>query len=188
MAAEPPVAPPGSALAALAIGATAGAVWGAVARGWMRFVSGAPEFTWNGTVSILIIFALFGLGQALALIVHRSGRGRAAPVVGHVVAIAATVPLGLGAGGPLLPSIIVGALALGSVALRPQARLALVLVAATPTLFVLRQLLDDIEAWRAVVGWGLMFGVYLPLVWALARSLRPVGGADLLGLPPVVDA
>ncbi len=46
-------------------------------------------------------------------------------------------------------------------------------LAGLPTLLILRQLLQDLPWWRAVLGWGLMLLVYAPLVRALAGAWRP---------------
>lgn len=117
------------------MGAAAGALWGVVARGWMRFISAEHEFSWEGTAAIVIIFALFGLGQAAAAVVRRSGRDNRWQIAGRTLAIATTLPMGMAAGAMMLPSTIVGAVALGRARIRPLARLAL---ATIPTLFVLR--------------------------------------------------
>ena len=87
--------------------------------------------------------------------------------------VAATVPMGLAPGAQMLPFLLLAAVALGRTDLHRGVRFALAALAAVPTLFVLRQLVDDLVLWRAVVGWMLMFAVYAPLVWALAQSLRP---------------
>ncbi len=38
-----------------------GAAWGVVARAWMRLVSTSPEFSWSGTLMIVLLGAIFGL-------------------------------------------------------------------------------------------------------------------------------
>lgn len=141
---------PASAPVALLVGAAAGALWGAVARGWMRFISAEHEFSWEGTRAILIIFALFGAGQAAAAVMRRADRGDRTLIVGRVVAVVTTLPLGIAAGGQMLPSTIVAAVALGRTGMRPRVRLALAGLAAIPTLFVLKQLVDDLALWRAI--------------------------------------
>lgn len=45
---------PESARVALLAGAAAGMLWGVVARVWMRFISAEHEFTWNGTLAIVM--------------------------------------------------------------------------------------------------------------------------------------
>lgn len=154
-------------------GALAGALWGVVARVWMRVVSTEHEFTWGGTSAIIAIFAVFGLGQAVAAIARRSAWPLRRRIAARGVAIALTVPMGLAAGGPMLPFLLLAAVALGRTNLRRAVRIALAALAAVPTLFVLRQLVDDLALGRAVAGWLLMLAIYAPLVWALAAALRP---------------
>ncbi len=168
-----PVATP----AALLAGAALGALWGVVARGWMRFISAEHEFTWKGTLAIVLIFAIFGLGQTVAAGLRRSSRGPRWQIAGRIVAVATTVPLGMAAGAMMLPSTIVGAVALGRTTLAQRWRIILAALAVLPTLVVLRDLAGDLELWRAVAGWALMYAVYLPLTWALSRSLRAGDGA-----------
>jgi hypothetical protein len=43
------------------VGFGLGAVWGVVARVWMRLVSTSPEFSWFGTLMIVALSAAFGL-------------------------------------------------------------------------------------------------------------------------------
>lgn len=159
--------------AAILAGALAGAIWGVVARVWMRVITAGPEFTWSGTLGIIGIFAVFGLGQAVAAIARRSAWPMGWQIAARVLTIVATIPMGLAAGGPMLPYLLLAALALGRTDLNRGVRFALAALAAVPTLFVLRQLVDDIELWRAILGWLLMFAIYAPLVWALAQSSRP---------------
>lgn len=175
--AAPRLALPPSIPAALLVGAATGALWGLVARGWMRFISAEHEFSWGGTMAIVAIFAIFGFGQATAAVVRRSGRSQRAQLAGRIVAIATTIPLGMAAGAMMLPSTILAAVALGREGMHRFARLTLAALAAIPTLFVLRQLVSELDVWRAIVGWAFMFVIYLPLVWALSRAMRPFPSA-----------
>lgn len=164
---------PANPWAALLAGALAGAVWGVVARVWMRVISAEHEFTLNGTFGIIAIFAVFGLGQTLSAIGRRSGWRRNRQLAARVIAVVATLPMGLAAGAQMLPFLVLAAVAAGRTDWHGGTRVAVAALAAVPSLLVLRQLVDDLELWRAIVGWGLMFAVYAPLVWALARALRP---------------
>lgn len=172
---------PADARFAVLAGGALGALWGVVARVWMRLISAEYEFTVNGTLAIIAIFAVFGLGQAVAAVARRTASTPRRRIAARGVAIALTVPMGLAAGAQMLPALLLAALALGRTNLRRGMRLALWALAAVPALFVLRQLVDDLPLWRAIVGWALMFMVYAPLVWALATALRPFErrGADV---------
>jgi MFS family permease len=57
-------------------GLLAGAVGAAFFRWFMRYVSTDPEFSWSGTMAIIIIFAFFGTVQGLALGARRVGLRR----------------------------------------------------------------------------------------------------------------
>ena len=70
---------------AAARGALLGLVVAALARVWMRLVSEDPEFTWGGTITIAVVFMVFGactglVGAALAR--GRSGWWRVAALPG----------------------------------------------------------------------------------------------------------
>jgi hypothetical protein len=58
----------------LVIGTLLGALWGTVARIWMRLISEHPEFSWTGTLMIVGFSAWLGL--AVGLVYGTRGRGR----------------------------------------------------------------------------------------------------------------
>jgi hypothetical protein len=53
-----------------------GAAWGVLARIWMRLISDDPEFTWSGTLAIIGLSAVLGLGVGLVHAARQSGRTR----------------------------------------------------------------------------------------------------------------
>lgn len=61
---------------AAALGAVLGAGWGVLARGWMRLVSTHPEFSWAGSLVIVALAALFGLGVGVAAEARRHAGAR----------------------------------------------------------------------------------------------------------------
>ena len=165
---------PAGSWAAIMAGLLVGALWGVVARIWMRVISAEYEFTLNGTLSIIGIFAVFGLGQTVAAVARRSARSRKRQNLARAFAVVTTVPMGLAAGAQMFPTLVLAAVALGRTDWRRVARVGLALLAAAPTFFVLRQLVDDLSLWRALLGWVLMLVIYAPLVWTLSRALRPI--------------
>ena len=52
-------------------GLVVGAGWGLLARGWMRYISDEPEFSWAGTLFIVGAFALAGTFLALVDVLRR---------------------------------------------------------------------------------------------------------------------
>lgn len=64
------------ALRTFGVGVAAGLVWGLVARGFMRLLATAPEFTWAGTLAIVGTASVVGGLVALVRLARQSGRTR----------------------------------------------------------------------------------------------------------------
>jgi len=80
-----------------------GVGWGVAARIWMRLISTSPEFSWGGTLSILLGAGIVGL--ALGVVHAARVRGR----TGWWRLLYLLVPLLFaGAGLPLLPAVVLG--------------------------------------------------------------------------------
>ena len=87
-------------------GALVGLAWGVSMRGWMRYISSDPEFSWGGTFFILAAAAI--VGSLLGLARHRRRVGG----TGWWRLSFASLLL-LGAGGAVMwPSVVLGAIAL----------------------------------------------------------------------------
>ncbi len=57
----------------VAYGLLGGVAWGVAARGWMRYISDNPEFSWSGTLLILGWAALAGTAFAGVELLRRRG-------------------------------------------------------------------------------------------------------------------
>ena len=137
----------------------------------MRVISTDPEFTWSGSLAIVVAAAIPGLAMGVVL-----ARGRRWRLLGML----AVLPLCAGPGMVMIPTFVPGAMAIARRRRQPVPALVLALVAVVAA-FVLvgRGLLDELTVGRAVVG----FVLYLPLAaWLaamLAISLSP--GRSLAG-------
>ena len=89
-------------------GALLGLSWGIAMRIWMRFVTTDPEFTWSGTGYILGATTLAGLLLGLGWSRRAKSKGNWWRLTGLSM-----LPLGVAAGGVMVPSVFLGALALG---------------------------------------------------------------------------
>ena len=87
----------------LIAGLAGGLAWGVFARVWMRFISTDPQFTWNGTLFIVIGFGLAGLAQSAAFLGRRAHLRRPQMTALRVATFASLLPLGMAAGGPVFP-------------------------------------------------------------------------------------
>jgi hypothetical protein len=89
-----------------ALGLALGAAWGVLARVWMRLISTEPEFGWSGTLFIVALAALLGVGVGLVDAALRAGRSR-----WWRLAVVPGLLLLVGPGTLLAPSFLVGGLA-----------------------------------------------------------------------------
>ena len=84
-------------------GLLVGAGWGIAARGWMRLVSREPEFSGSGTLLIVAISAVLGLGMGVSVVArHTTGWRR-----WMRLAVVPGMLLFAGQGAPFLPAFIV---------------------------------------------------------------------------------
>jgi hypothetical protein len=147
-----------------------GAALGIVARIWMRFITTDPEFSWVGTLFIVVGFGVVFLGQAGVYLARRSGLGIFGFVALRVLAIVTLVPLAGAAGAFAFPIIVFAPLAIIRTGWHRWLRLLLGVLALLPGVFVAFTLFSDLSLIRATIGvvwFALIYGI---LVWAVSFS------------------
>ena len=174
--------------AGLVVGALTGVVLGALVRSWMRLISTDPEFTWAGTLFIVIAFALLGLGQAISWTArHRSWR-RPDVTVARVVGSFLALGIFAGAGSLMLPTVLFGALATWRTDWARWGRVLAALVALPTTVLVAAGLVGDlglgVRSLAGLAGFAAIYGVVIvalgPTVapyadgWRMSRRVRRV--------------
>jgi hypothetical protein len=95
----------------LPAGCLGGIALGVVARAWMRLISDDPEFSWSGTIFIVAAFAITGLGHGLAWTVRAACGRRRWSTLTRVAGAVLTLPLFVGAGAIMLPTVVAGSMA-----------------------------------------------------------------------------
>jgi hypothetical protein len=153
----------------------AGAALGALARWWMRLISDDPEFTWSGTIFIVLAFAIAGTGHGLAWAARRAHRRRRWTTTARVVATALTLPIFTGAGAVMLPTVLAVSLAVHRRSWpRPVRALLAVIALPIPVAVVVDVIRHDATPWR-VLGLLLMLATYAVIVRSLAAVVAPIG-------------
>lgn len=153
-------------LGTVAAGALLGAVWGVVARVWMRFISTSPEFTWAGTAFILAIPTIIGALAGLVLVARRRRWRRAG--LARAFGGGSMILLGAGAGIIMLPTLLFGTLAAARTDWPRWVRLPLAMFAIVPVAYAMAEvwvLSGELRA-AAATFW------YLVLVGAMILILR----------------
>jgi hypothetical protein len=156
-----------------------GLALGAVARGWMRLLSTDPEFSWNGTIFIVMAFTSAGLGHAVAA-VSRRGRRRWS-TSGRVLGAILVLPMFFGAGGIMLPTVVAGSLAVWRRGWSGRIRVAVAALAVPSLAFVLSDTVDGGLNRQRVLGLVLLAATYAAVVWAMWPIAAPVGDGWRIG-------
>jgi len=139
----------------------------------MRFISTDPEFTWAGTLFIVIGFGVAGLGQSGAYLGRRANLARPRMTLVRIAGFASLVPLGMAAGAPMFPAVVLAPLAITHTDWYRRTRRVVGGVAAIPVVAVAVILLDDLSLVRAGVGFLWFLVVYAGIIWAARFTLAP---------------
>lgn len=160
---------PAPAVLAGAVGA--GVAWGVLARLWMRVISTDPEFTTSGSVFIVGAFAVAATGQGVAIVTRRRGRS-VVRIVGRLVGLLGMLPLFIGAGAAMLPTVVGGGLAVGQRTWPRPLRVLAAVVGLVPIVGVTASIADDFGLhWRLVAGASGLVLLYGGIVLAVTASL-----------------
>jgi hypothetical protein len=158
----------------LTAGIFGGAVLGIAARAWMRLIATDPEFTWNGTMFIVLGFTVFGFTQAITIATRRATTRRAPVTFARVVGFVGTLPLFVAAGGVMFPTVIGGSLAVYRTDWSKWARVICAVVALVPIGLVTSGVADDWGwSWRTGAGLVGLVAVYAVVVAAERPTLSP---------------
>ena len=162
----------------IAAGVLGGFALGIVARLWMRFIATDPEFTWNGTIGIVVGFTVFGLTQTAARLVRQRGRRRWAFAASRLTGVVGVLPLFVAAGGQMLPTVVAGGFALARVEWSRLVRAVFLIVALGPVVVVGTQLVGDF-GWslHSLGGFVAMIAIYATIV----RAARPTFASSPVG-------
>jgi hypothetical protein len=163
------------AVGGLILGGASGMLWGIVARIWMRLISDRPEFSWGGTLWIVVAFACLGGLAGWTRAARRAGGQGWRLGALRIIAFLAVVPLATGAGAFLVVGVVVpGALALGQRRWWPAARLLLALFAALATATISYLFVREKSMLLAPVSVPLFLLIGWVLVAWVRASLDPV--------------
>ncbi len=94
------------------LGALAGFLIGIIARLWMHWISTDPEFSWSGSIFIVIALTLFFTVHSIVFFAVRKGWSSRSILFIRIGAIVFSLPIFGGAGSIMLPTVVAGSLAI----------------------------------------------------------------------------
>ena len=158
----------------LAAGLFGGFTLGVLARAWMRLIADEPEFSWSGTIFIILAFTIFGFTQSIVAVVRGRARRRWTLTIARVGGVIGFMPLFSGAGAIMLPTVVGGGFAVWRTDWRRVLRAICVLAALGPVALVGNHLVDTF-GWslHALAGFVAMLAIYGTIIAATRFTIEP---------------
>lgn len=130
-------------------GVFVGLVLGVIARAWMRWISTDPEFSWAGTIGILVGFVVFFSVHATVLLGRRRGWSRRWLTVARVLAAIFSLGIFSAAGAAMLPTVLTASLGLARIDWPRFVRRLLIVLSLIIPFFLVRDIGSDF-GWNPV--------------------------------------
>lgn len=150
-----------------------GVAWGVFARLWMSFIASDPEFTWGGTLGIVIGFGIAGTGQAGSYLAARAGLPRRWRTAVRILGFISLLPLGVAAGAVMLPAAVLAAAVWGHDEWPRATRILIAGACALPTAAVARIVAVDLGLAKTLIALPWFLLVYAVIAWAARFTLGP---------------
>ena len=155
------------------IGFFGGLLLGVIARLWMRWISTTPEFSWGGTLGIVIGFGIFGMAQAGVHIYVSKRHSKLRTNLLRSIGVIFSLQLFMAAGAIMFPTVLTGALSAWRREWAGWLRLALLGISITfAALIIKAEILDEFGLDIVTVGRILlMIGIYACIIRALKATV-----------------
>ena len=169
----------------LALGFFGGITVGVVARAWMRWISTDPEFSWSGTIFIVMAFTIFFTAQSIVAVFRRRVRSSRATTLVRIFGVIFSLPLFSPAGAVMLPTVAIASIVLWTEGLKRLGRIGriaravlLVLSLAIPV-NISRDIISNFGWTIPTLGRILLFvTIYSLVIIATRPTLKPYFGEN----------
>jgi len=151
-----------------------GFVLGVIARAWMRWISTDPEFSWNGSIFIVLAFMIFMVNHALVKLLRQRFKGRRSVLLIRTSGVIFSLPIFAGAGAMMFPAVALASVAAWNPALGKRTRIVLLFLALIIPGMISNDTISDFGWSIATIGRILLFiAIYSVVVFATKPTLAP---------------
>jgi len=151
-----------------------GLLLGIVARLWMRWISTDPEFTWGGTIGIVIAFTVFTTTQTAIFVLRKRVRSSRFGSVIRGVGIFFTLPLFTAAGAIMFPTVALTSIALWQKQMDRKVRIALYAIGSIIPILQIKGFITNFGWTIATLGRVLLFiAIYVIVVILIKPTVSP---------------
>jgi hypothetical protein len=151
-----------------------GFILGVIARVWMRWISTDPEFSWNGSIFIVMAFMIFMVNHALVKLLRQRFKGRRSVLLIRTSGVIFSLPIFGAAGAVMFPAVALASVAAWNPALGKRTRIVLLLLALIIPGMISNDIISDFGWSIATIGRILLFiAIYSVVVFATKPTLSP---------------
>ena len=151
------------------LGFIGGLTLGVIARLWMRWIAPHPEFTWGGTIGILVGFTLFFTAHSIVFFAMRKGWSRRSTMIARIAAVPLSLLLFSAQGAVMLPTVVTGSLAVWRKSWPKWARVTLGMASFVIPVMVVKDIVGDFGWSISTIGRILLFALIYGVVVAITQ-------------------
>jgi hypothetical protein len=151
-----------------------GFVLGVIARAWMRWISTDPEFSWSGSIFIVLAFMIFMVNHSIVKLLRQLFRGRRSVLFIRVSGVIFSLPIFTAAGGVMFPSVALASVGTWNSALGKRTRGLLLLLALIIPIKISMDIVSDFGWSLATIGRILLFvTIYSVVIFSTKPTMSP---------------
>lgn len=156
-----------------------GLVLGIVARLWIRWISTDPEFSWSGTIFIVLGFAIFTTNQATVFVLRKKTKSRRITSIIRGAGILFSLPIFAAAGAIMFPTVALASIAVWQKKMDRKVRLALLAISFIIPIMQIWGFISDFGFNFVTLGRALLFiAIYSAVIYIVKPTVAPFESAD----------
>lgn len=156
-----------------------GFILGITARAWMRWISTDPEFTWSGTIFIVMAFMIFMTSQSIVMLLRQRYRARRSVLIARAGGVIFSLPLFSAAGLMMFPTVALASVGVWNPTLGRRTRGVLILLSLIAPIKISIDLISDFGWTIATLGRIVLFlSIYLVVIIATRPTMTPFRGKN----------
>ncbi|MFA5774289.1 MAG: hypothetical protein WC864_02810, partial [Ilumatobacteraceae bacterium] len=161
-----------------------GIVLAVIARLWMRWISTDPEFSWAGTIGIIVVFILFFTGHSIVFLGRQRGWSRKWLTVARVFASIISLGMFGAAGASMFPTVLTASLGLGRTDWPRPVRYFFIVLSLIIPIFIVRDIGSDF-GWNLVTFGRIVLYVLIYHIIILTARITVAPQSDSTRMQPI---
>ena len=148
---------------------TGGLALGVISRLWMRWISTDPEFSWSGTIFIVIAFMIFTTNQSIVFLLRKKFTGKRSSLLVRTFGVIFSLPIFGAAGAIMFPTVALASVGTWNNTLGKRTRGVLLLLSLVMPIKISSDIISDF-GWRiSSLGRILLFVAIYSVVTLVTR-------------------